>query len=91
MLPLTAELQALHLSSVRGILMVQQCWQGRLGAQATVVTSLAKLAGTITDSNIYYNNEKSEPTWEMYNYVNILELPSDIVFVFHNIVSVKIV
>ena len=54
-----------------------------------MVTSLAKLAGTITDSNIYYNNEKSEPTWEMY--VNILELPSDIVFVFHNIASVKLV
>lgn len=56
-----------------------------------VVTSLAKLAGTITDSNIYYNNEKSELTWEMYNYVNVLELPSDIVFVFHNIVFVKLV
>ena len=56
-----------------------------------VVTSLAKLAGTLTDSNIYYNNEKSELTWEMYNYVNVLELPSDIVFVFHNIVFVKLV
>lgn len=56
-----------------------------------MVTSIAKLAGTITDSNIYYNNEKSEFTWEIYNYVNILELPSIIVFVFHNIVSVKVV
>ena len=56
-----------------------------------VVDSLDKLAGTVTDSNIYCNNEKPELTWEMYNYVNVLELPSDIVFEFHNIVFVKLV
>lgn len=65
--------------------------EARCSSHCVVVTSLAKLAGTITDSNIYYNNEKSELTWEMYNYVNVLELPSDIVFVFHNIVFVKLV